>query len=296
MYECVVNVSEGRDPAILAGLAAATGDALLDVHRDPDHHRSVFTIADPDLRVVTHATRSLARAAVAAIDLTRHAGVHPRFGVLDVVPFVTLDPAPDAVAATIDAARAFAAWAASELAVPVFLYDLADPLGRDLPSTRRDAFVRRDPDLAAGDGADAARLGAAAVGARAPMVAVNVELTTGDLDLARAVAREVRARDGGLPGVRSLAFLLPGVGRAQVSMNLVDLGATGLEVACETVRARLEAAGAEVRRVELVGLLPRAELDRCHAEFRARTGIGPDDTVEGRWRTRVPRRPGGPTG
>jgi glutamate formiminotransferase len=296
VYECVVNLSEGRDPAVLAALAAAAGDALLDLHCDPDHHRSVFTLADPDLELVTHATRSLARAAVAAIDLTRHVGVHPRFGVLDVVPFVTVDPRPAAVAATVGAARAFAAWAASELAIPVFLYDRADPLGRELPSTRRDAFASRAPDVDApeGGGGDAARLGAVAVGARAPMVAVNVELATGDLDLARTVARAVRARDGGLPGVRSLAFLLPGVGRAQVSMNLVDLGATGLEQACGTVRDLVEAAGGAVHRVELVGLVPESELDRCSAGFRGATGIGPDDTVEGRWRARARRSPGEP--
>lgn len=292
MYECVVNVSEGRDEAILAALAAAAGDALLDRHCDPDHHRSVFTLADPDIEVVARATRSLARAAVAAIDLTRHEGVHPRFGALDVVPFVSLDPRAAAVAATVDAARSFAGWAASELAIPVFLYDRADPLGRDLPSTRRDAFTRRAPDVGVPEsgGAGPGRLGAVAVGARAPMIAVNVELTTGDLQLARAVARAVRARDGGLPGVRSLAFLLPSIGRAQVSMNLVDLGVTGLEPACDAVRARVEAAGGAIHRVELVGLVPEAELDRCSLGFRVANGIGPDDTVEGRWRARAARR------
>ncbi|MCU1459551.1 MAG: glutamate formiminotransferase [Actinomycetia bacterium] len=284
MYECVANVSEGRDEAVLGALDAAAGDALLDRHSDADHHRSVFTLADPSIEVVSHAARSLARAVAAAIDLTRHSGVHPRFGALDVVPFVTLDPRPGAIAATVEHARGFAAWAASELGIPAFLYDLADPLGRDLPTTRRDAFTDRAPDMT--PDAERTRLGAVAVGARDPLVAVNVELERGDLELARAVARAVRARNGGLPGVRSLAFPLPSSGRVQVSMNLVDLDATGLEAACGAVRSRVEARGGAVHRIELVGLIPASELPRCSKEFRLANDLGPAATVEGRWEAR----------
>ncbi len=289
MFECVANVSEGRDDTMVAALAAAAGDALLDRHSDPDHHRTVFTIADPDIAVVAHSIRSLARAVAAAVDIRDQAGVHPRFGALDVVPFVTLDPAPSATATTVDAARAFARWAAAELGIPAFLYDRADPLGRDLPSTRRDAFVSRDPDVGAWNPDDpgSARLGAVAVGARDPLIAVNVELTAPDLELARAAARAVRARDGGLPGVRSLAFLLASVDRSQVSMNLVDLAATGLETACEAVGDVVTAGGGQVARVELVGLIPAAELERCSRAFRTRNHLGADDTVEGRWCARA---------
>ena len=125
-------------------------------------------------------------------------------------------------------------------------------------------------------------MGAVAVGARPPLVAVNCELTTDDVARARRIARAVRERDGGLPGVRALGLALPSVGRAQVSMNLVALERTGVQRACETVRDRARADGDDVARVELVGLLPAAEWTRCDPEFLAWAGIGPDRTIEAR--------------
>jgi glutamate formiminotransferase len=168
----------------------------------------------------------------------------------------------------------------TELRIPVFLYGLADPRGRDLPSVRRDAFGTRAPDT--GPGVADPRLGATAVGARPPLIAVNVELDRDDVELARAVAREVRERDGGLPGVRALGLQLASREHSQVSMNLVDLDATGLERACDAVRQRLEAAGAAAARVELVGLLPRAALAACSPEFRQWSGISEEQTIEAR--------------
>lgn len=134
MLECVANVSEGRRAEVLSELAAACGDGLLDVHADPDHHRSVFTLAGDG--VVEGALR-LARAAASRIDLSDHRGVHPRLGAVDVVPFVALHEAqrPAAVAA----ARDFAERLATELGVPTFLYGEADPGGRPLPALRREA-------------------------------------------------------------------------------------------------------------------------------------------------------------
>ncbi len=175
------NVSEGRDPEVLDALATACGVALLDLHVDADHHRSVFTLAGDD---TPEALRSLALAVAERVDLTRHAGVHPRLGALDVVPFVALDG--HARADAIDAARAFGAWAAETLAVPVFFYDDADVTARTLPVTRRDSFHARAPDV--GPARPHPTLGAIAVGARAPLVAVNCELARDDLRLARAIA------------------------------------------------------------------------------------------------------------
>jgi glutamate formiminotransferase len=275
VLECVPNVSEGRDRDVLDDLASACGDALLDRHVDPDHHRSVFTLAGDD---VASAVRSLARRVAARVDLRRHAGVHPRLGALDVVPFVALGAGRRQHAA--DAARAFAGWVADELAIPVFLYDAADPAGRSLPDTRRDAFTRRAPD--AGPARPHPALGAVAVGARAPLIAVNCELARDDPALAREIATRVRERDGGLPGVRALGLHLETVGRAQVSMNLVALERTGLQAACRAVDALARAAGTTVARVELVGLVPAAELARCDDDFRAWSGIGPDATIEAR--------------
>lgn len=277
MLECVPNVSEGRDPAVLDALAGACGAALLDRHVDADHHRSVFTLAGPGARDAEAAVRHLAHAVAERLDLRDHTGVHPRLGALDVVPFVALDePIDEAMAA----AGSFAGWIAETLGVPVFRYDAADPAGRTLPEVRRDAFVRRPPDE--GPPQPHPRLGAVAVGARHPLVAVNCWLDAADLPLARAVAAAVRERDGGLPGVRALGLALPSHGVSQVSMNLVDLGRTGLEQACTAVRDRVEASGGQVTRVELVGLVPAAELERCSQEFRGWAGIGPDVTIEAR--------------
>jgi len=277
VLECVPNVSEGRDVAVLDAVAAACGASLLDVHQDPDHHRAVLTLAGTP-RDVQDAVRALARAVVERVDLDRHEGVHPRLGALDVVPFVALDStAPDVA---VSAAHRFGEWAAAEVGAPVFFYGDADDRLRTLPSVRATAFRSRQPDLTP------ARLrpgvGAIAVGARPVLVAINCELDRDDLALARDIAHAVRERDGGLPGVRALGLHLASRSRAQVSMNLVDLSRTGVQVVCEVVRARARDAGADVERVELVGLLPAAELARCSADFLAWSGLSPTQTIEHR--------------
>ena len=282
MLECVPNVSEGRDATVLDALAAACGPSLLDRHADPDHHRSVFTLAGPGLRDAETAVASLARAVAAQLDLTDHEGAHPRFGMLDVVPFCALDEDHDVAAA---AAMAFADWAASELALPVFLYDDADPLRRSLPETRATAFIKRAPDI--GPTRPHPELGAVAVGARPPLIAVNCWLDTDDLLVAREIARHVREVDGGLAGVRALGLAMQSEEAVQVSMNLVDLPVTGLETACSEVRRLAERDDWAVARVEIVGLIPAAELERCSDEFREWAALTPDVTIEGRIAGRV---------
>jgi glutamate formiminotransferase len=292
----VVNISEGRRPEVVAAVAAACGPALLDVHTDPDHHRSVLTLAGPPSDVA-EAAMALARLAVERVDLSTHTGVHPRLGAVDVVPFVPLDGVAETLVTGESAgrqtlelagkvARDWGERAADEFRVPVFLYGTADPEGRSLPDVRRTAFRGRRPDFGPGEPHPTA--GAMAVGARPVLVAINCELAAGrdgldaDLEVARAVAREVRERDGGLPGVRALGFALESKGRAQVSMNLTDLAATGLEGACEAVRRAAAERGGEVTAVELVGLLPAAELERCSGDFLAWSGLSADRTIETR--------------
>ena len=211
------------------------------------------------------------------MDIAHHRGVHPRLGALDVVPFVALEGSTgeDAIAA----AHAFAQWVADALALPAFLYDDADPRHHTLPETRRDAFMTRAPDF--GPAAPHPNLGAVAVGARPVLVAVNCELDRDDLALARDLARQVRERDGGLPGVRALGLSLASVGRAQVSMNLIALEQTGVQEACELVTL-VRAVGSDVVRVELVGLMPAAELDRCDTDFLDWAQLSSDQTIE--WR------------
>ena len=285
MLECVANVSEGRRAEVLEDLAAACGEALLDLHVDGDHHRSVFTLAAAGEAGVVEAALRLARAVDGRVDLSGHGGVHPRVGALDVVPFVALDGVGNEVA--VAAAHAFAEAVAGEIGIPVFLYDSADPSGRTLPSVRRDGFVSRAPDF--GPPIPHPRLGAVCVGARPLLVAINCELPDEDVGLAGEVARAVRERDGGLPGVRALGFRLVSRGRTQVSMNLVDLAATGVEAACSEVRRQARLRGSDVVAVELVGLLPAAELARCSDEFLAWAHLSPDHAIEAR--LRAPRPP-----
>jgi glutamate formiminotransferase len=260
VLECVINVSEGRDESALEGLRQVCRDALLDLHVDGDHHRSVFTLAGWD---VEDAARALTRCAVATLDLSVHTGVHPRIGVVDVVPFVPLFDATmgDAVAAR----NRFAAWAAESLHVPCFLYGPE----RSLPDVRRGAFATIAPDV--GPPSPHATAGAIAVGARPILVAYNVWLAGVDLAGARAVAREVRRADA----VRALGLRCGD--RVQVSMNLLDWRRFGPADAYDAVAARADVAGAE-----LVGLLPRAALDAV-AESRWETlDLSPARTIEAR--------------
>ena len=234
MLECVVNISEGRDPDVLRGLRAAAGNDLLDLHADPHHHRSVLTL------VGERAPRAVAEVAVARLDLRRHTGAHPRLGVVDVVPFVALDePAAEAEAA----ADRFARWLGDEIGVPVLRYGGG---GLPLPAVRRRAF--RDVRPAWGPLLPHPTAGATAVGSRPVLVAYNVWLQGGDLATGRSVARAVRG-----PHVRAIGLALGD--RVQVSMNLLDPAVVGPARAYDAVAALAPVVGAE-----LVGLLPASAL------------------------------------
>lgn len=264
MLECVINVSEGRDGDALTRLRDVCSDALLDVHTDADHNRSVFTLAGWD---VFDAARSLTRCAVATLDLRAHVGVHPRIGVVDVVPFVPLFEATldDAIAAR----NRFAVWAAESLHVPCFLYGPE----RTLPDVRRDAFSDAlSPDV--GPRAPHPSAGAIAVGARTVLVAYNVWLAGGTtIDVARRVAREVRR-----PGVVRALGLQCG-DRVQVSMNLLDWIAFGPADAYDAVATHAGVSGAE-----LVGLLPASALDDIDPARWTELDVSPERTIEARLR------------
>lgn len=255
---CPLNVSEGRDRTVIDRLVAAAGADLLDVHTDAHHHRSVLTL------VGEQAPRRVAEAAVASIDLGRHSGVHPRIGVVDVVPFVP-GPGRDDLGPALAARDRFAAWAADALGVPCFVYGPE----RSLPEVRRHAFSSLAPQH--GPGRPHPRAGAVAVGARRALVAYNVWLVDDDLDLARRVAGQVRS-----PSIRALGLQVGD--RVQVSMNLVDPWRVGPADAADEVAVRAPVAGCE-----LVGLLPRAVLDRVDPERWDELDLGPDRTIEARW-------------
>ncbi|MCU1430587.1 MAG: glutamate formiminotransferase [Actinomycetia bacterium] len=280
MIECVVNVSEGRDMTVLRALADACGDALCDVHSDADHNRTVFTLAQAGTRDAQVAARALAVAVAHNVSLVGHHGVHPLLGALDVVPFVPLGGTPGSQEIAVRAAQSFGRWWSAAYRVPVFLFGDADPRRRSLPHARRTAFSSRMPDF--GPVEPHEHLGATAVGVRPPLVAVNCLLLTREVDVARRIARSVREETGGLPGVRALGFLLESVQRAQVSMNLIDLDRTGVEHACRRVRVLARQEKTDVAAVELVGLIPRRELDRCSDEFLAWSGLDAGAAIENR--------------
>lgn len=274
---------------------------MLDQHADPDHHRTVLTLGGAS-RDVEDAARHLARAAVELLDIGTHTGAHPRFGVLDVVPFVPVGGHD--LGGAVAARDEFARWAASELGLPCFLYGpmggsvagesvarrgggrgggAGDDFGgaewnarlpvRTLPEVRRRAFRTLPPD--AGPSRPHPTAGAAAVGARPPLVAYNLWVGGVGLAAARRVAAALRG-----PAVRALGFDLPG--GMQVSCNLVDPGAVGPADVVAAAEVLLSSSGGRVERCELVGLLPAAVLAAVPPERWAELDLAADRTVEAR--------------
>jgi glutamate formiminotransferase len=268
IVECVPNVSEGRDPARLARVAAAVratpGVTLADVHADPDHHRSVFTFLGEPATVAAGAV-ALADAVLAEIDMREHRGIHPRIGALDVLPFVPLSDTPMSVAVSL--AHAVGATLATRHALPVYYYGEAArrPERRALRELRHGEYEGLAARLGREEGRPDdgparfdPRRGAVLVGARGVLVAYNVWLASDDLAAARAIAREVRASGGGLPAVQALGLPLASRGRVQVSMNLLDHRVTPIPAAYDRVAQAAARRGIAIERAELVGLAPRA--------------------------------------
>ena len=281
MLEAVPNVSEGRDAAVISAIGAAFAKhaALLDVHSDPDHHRSVFTVAGEDDDLVESLLAGIGTA-VELVDLREHSGVHPRIGVADVVPLVPLEPAHIEAAAA--AARALAHRIGSELGLPVFLYG-------EVGAERRPAFFRRGGldelvrrvsagELVPNEGPHAIdpRAGVALVGARHALVAYNLDLDTKDVSIAMAIAAAVRESSGGMPGLQALGLELTGSGRLQVSMNVIDLDRAPVHEVVERVRREAADRRVEVVAGELVGLVPERVVAEAAAAGVTLPGI--DDT------------------
>ena len=277
LIECVPNFSEGRKPDVIEEIAQAirsTRGIVLNRHIDADHHRSVITfVADPAI-IVEAAVRAVAKAKE-LIDLRTHAGEHPRIGATDVLPFVPVSGVTleDCVALAHEAGRRI--W--HELSIPVYFYERAAlrPDRARLENVRRKGFEElrdeiavnpeRRPDV--GETRIHPTAGAIAVGARPFLIAFNVTLKTGDLMIARRIARAVRERDGGLPFVKALGFELQSRGLVQVSMNLIDYQQTSIAEAFKAVQDQARELGVEIAGAEIVGLVPRAAIDRAADYF-----------------------------
>ena len=285
MLEAVPNVSEGRDAGAIdeIGRAFASRVALLDVHADADHHRSVFTLAGEAGPLAGSLLEGISRA-VELVDLREHDGAHPRVGVADVVPIVPLVPTDLELAGT--TARILAQRIGAELGLPVLLYgEIGD--GKRPAFFRRGGLAELERRLEAGElRADAGpnrlepRAGVVLVGARAPLVAYNVDLATDDVRVASAIAAVVRESGGGMPGVQAIGLDLPRSGRVQVSMNVLDLERSPLHEVIARVTQEARSRGVAVADGELVGLVPARVLAAATAAGVVVPGVAESRTLE----------------
>ena len=312
LLECVPNFSEGRDQAVIDAIAEAIRSVpavhLLDVDPGASAHRTVMTLAGPPEAVVEAAFRAIARAAE-RIDMRQHRGTHPRMGATDVCPLV---PVQDiTLAETVAYAEQLAERVGRELGIPVYLYEAAArrPERRNLATIRAgeyEGFAQKILDPAWVPDYGPARFhpqaGQTVIGARPFLVAYNINLDTGSVPLAHAIACDVRERgriktiDGQPEGekvrdaqgklvwepgqcraVKAIGWYIPEYGRAQVSTNLTDLSVTPLHVAFEAVRAAATRRGVGVTGSELIGLVPRQCLLEAGHFYREREGLPPRD-------------------
>lgn len=292
MIECVPNVSEGQRTDVIESLAAAIASVehvqLLHWCADPSHHRSVFTFAG-EAEPLRQAVLKLFGQAVARIDLRSHRGVHPRIGVVDVVPFVPL--AGSTMNDCVGIARATAEAVASCFEIPVYLYEEAAsrPLRRNLAEIRRGGFeglARRmtDPQWLPDYGPPAPHptAGASAVGARRPLIAYNVNFATDRLDVARRIASRIRFSSGGLPCVKAMGVPLERRGIVQVTTNLTDYRQTSLRRVFDLIGQEAEREGVTILESELIGLVPADAMADVTPEYLKLTDFDPSRILENR--------------
>jgi glutamate formiminotransferase/formiminotetrahydrofolate cyclodeaminase len=268
ILECIPNFSEARRPdvieAIMSAVTSILGVTLLDRHSDLDHNRTVLTFIGPPDAVEEAAFRSIAKAAE-LINLDKHTGEHPRIGATDVVPFVPISGLT--MQDCVQIARRLGERVGKELNIPVYLYEEAAtrPERTNLENLRHGQYEtlkkemgvkpERDPDFGPNHVGPA---GATVIGARQPLIAYNVYLTTDDVSIADKIAKTVRFSSGGLRFVKALGLLVEG--RAQISMNLTNFHKTSLPLVVETIRREAARYGVMVHHAELVGLIPQAAL------------------------------------
>ncbi len=277
LVECIPNFSEGRSADTLDALSALArsipGVTLLDVSADPSHNRSVYTLAG-DPRGVSEAAFALCALAAERIDLRLHSGVHPRMGATDVIPFVPIRNMT--MEECVALSRAVAERIGRELNIPVFLYEASadHPARKNLADIRRGQFEGmpeklRMPDWTPDFGGKLLHptAGVVAVGARRPLIAFNVNLSTSDLSVAKDIARAVRGSSGGFQHCKAMGVLLQERGIAQVSMNMTDYERTPLFLVYDAIAALAAQRGVSVLGSEIVGLAPAGAFVGCAAHY-----------------------------
>lgn len=290
IVECIANYSEARRPEVVDAIARAIteveGVFLLDRHSDLDHNRSVLTFAGAPRAVEAAAFRSIAKAAE-LINLDEHTGEHPRIGATDVVPFVPISGV--SMQECVEIARRLGRRVGEELGIPVYLYEQAAtrPERQNLENIRRGQYeglkveIATNPERLPDFGP--ARLGSAGatvIGARHPLIAFNVYLTTEDVSIAKKIARAIRYSSGGLRYVKALGMLVDG--RAQVSMNLTNYKDTPVERVVELIRREAGRYGVGVHHSELVGLIPQDALVNAAVWYLQLDQFEPDQILERR--------------
>jgi len=268
LVECVANYSEARRPqvvdAIVQAITSVPQVTMLDRNSDTDHNRTVLTFVGPPAEVEEAAYRSI-RTAAQLINLDEHTGEHPRIGATDVVPFVPISGV--SMADCVMMARQLGRRVGEELGIPVYLYEEAAtrPERVNLENIRRGQYeglkdeIKTNPNRAPDFGPlKVGTAGATVIGARQPLIAYNVYLTTDDVSIARKVAKAVRQSSGGLRYVKGLGMLVEG--RAQVSMNLTNFHATPVARVVEMIRREAAHYGVGIHSSELVGLIPQEAL------------------------------------
>src|SRR6266498_4103897 len=268
LIECIPNFSEARRPEVIdqivAAITSVEGARLLDRSSDLDHNRTVITFAGSPFAVEEAAFRAI-RTAAELIDLNNHQGEHPRIGATDVVPFVPLSDST--MEECIAIAKRLGQRVGNELSIPVYLYESAATLPEraNLENIRKGQYeglkseIESNPERTPDYGpAKLGTAGATVIGARNPLIAFNVYLTTEDVDIAKKIAKAVRHSSGGLRYVKGSGFFVDG--RAQVSMNLTDFRETPIARVVEMIRREAQRYGVGIRHSELVGLIPQEAL------------------------------------
>lgn len=290
LVECIPNFSEARRPevveAIVAAITSVPEISLLNHSSDNDHNRSVITFAGPPLAVEEAAFRGIQKAAE-LIDLNQHTGSHPRLGATDVVPFVPLSGVE--MAECVQIARRLGERVGKELNIPVYLYEEAAsrPDRVNLEDIRRGQYeglkaeIETDPERKPDFGpAHLGPAGATVIGARHPLVAYNVYLTTDDVSIAKAIAKAMRHSSGGFRFVKGLGMLVEG--RAQVSMNLTNFRQTPVHRVVEAIRREAARYGVSIHHSELIGLIPGEALTDAAAWYLQLDDFHPEQVLENR--------------
>lgn len=286
---CEPNISEGRDQALVAqvvdAIRAVPGTTLVDFSSDPDHNRSVLTFLGPPDAVLAGA-KAMALKAFELIDMSRHQGEHPRFGAVDVVPFVPIRGMDSEEAVSV--AREFGRFV-GEQGIPVFFYEHAAsrPERKSLPNIRKGEYEGlearlKDPEWHPDEGPAQfnPRSGATVTGARFPLIAFNVNLHTTDLALAQEIAKAVRHISGGYRYVRAMGFALEDRRMVQVSMNMINYEKSPLPRVLETIRQEADRRGVAVAGTEIVGPIPLAAMEEIVRYYLQAHDFSTEQVVE----------------